>query len=150
MILKRKVTYVAAIVVAIVFLIGLVIYFKPLSLLDIVSEDHQITLIISELGVRNGEAYMDSVPYQSITSEQKSSILALLEQYTYTRTLTTPFSDGSLRGLGNRVLYINVYDDTSLVDDISVTSLGKIAVNGKNYNMKDAEQFIEQVSEIME
>lgn len=150
MILKRKVTYVAAIVVATVLLIGLVIYFKPLSLLDVVSEDHQITLIISELGVRNGEAYMDSVPYQSITSEQKSSILTLLEQYTYTRTLTTPFSDGSLRGLGKRVLYINVYDDTSLVDYISVTSSGKIAVNEKNYNMKDAEQFIEQVAEIME
>lgn len=101
------------------------------------------------LGVRNGEAYIDSVDYQDITTEQKSAILILLEKYTYKRTLGTLFSDGSISELGDKTLYIYVYDDVSLVGSIFVSSSGRIAVNEKNYHMENAEQFIEQIIEIM-
>ena len=97
----------------------------------------------------NGEAYIDSVDYQDITTEQKSAILILLEKYTYKRTLGTLFSDGSISELGDKTLYIYVYDDVSLVGSIFVSSSGRIAVNEKNYHMENAEQFIEQIIEIM-
>ena len=106
-------------------------------------------MVLSELGVRNGEAYIDSVDYQDITTEQKSVILILLEKYTYKRTLGTLFSDGSISELGDKTLYIYVYDDVSLVGSIFVSSSGRIAVNEKSYSMKNAEQFIEKIIEIM-
>ena len=148
MYLKRKITC-CVVIVFIVLLICLAPYFKPVSLSAVIDEDCQVKITINELGVRNGEAYIDSVPYQSITLEQKNSILALLEQYAYQRTFATPFSDGSLSGLGNRVLYIYVYDDISLVNNICITSSGKISINEKSYHMKNADQFIELIAEIM-
>ena len=42
-----------------------------------------------------------------------------------------------------------MYDDVSLVGSIFVSSSGKIAVNEKSYRMENAEQFIEQIIEIM-
>ena len=78
MYLKRKITC-CVVIAFIVLLICLAIYFKPVSLSTVVDEDCQVKITISELGVRNGEAYIDSVPYQSITLQQKNSILALLD-----------------------------------------------------------------------
>ena len=51
--------------------------------------------------------------------------------------------------IGDKTLYIYVYDDVSLVGSIFVSSSGRIAVNEKNYRMENAEQFIEQIIEIM-
>ena len=145
--MKKKAIYL--VVIVIVLLICIIAFFKPLSLSDIARENNQIKMVFSELGVRNGEAYIDSVDYQDITTEQKSAILILLEKYTYKRTLGTLFSDGSISELGDKTLYIYVYDDVSLVGSIFVSSSGRIAVNEKNYRMENAEQFIEQIIEIM-
>ena len=145
--MKKKAIYL--VVIVIVLLICIIAFFKPLSLSDIARENNQINMVLSELGVRNGEAYIDSVDYQDITTEQKSAILILLEKYTYKRTLGTLFSDGSISELGDKTLYIYVYDDVSLVGSIFVSSSGRIAVNEKNYHMENAEQFIEQIIEIM-
>lgn len=146
--MKKKTIYVAATVI--VLLICIAAFFKPLSLSNTVRESDQIIMVLSEFGVRNGEAYIDSVDYQAITTEQKSAVLTLLEKYTYRRTFGTLFSDGSLSGLGDRMLYIYVYEDASLVGSIFVSSAGKIAVNEKSYRMENAEQFIEQIVGIME
>ena len=62
---------------------------------------------------------------------------------------TSRCSDGSLSGLGDKMLYIYVYEDASLVGSIFVSSAGKIAVNEKSYRMENAEQFIGQIIEIM-
>lgn len=145
--MKKKTIYL--VVIVIVLLICIIAFFKPLSLSDIARENNQIKMVLSELGVRNGEAYIDSVDYQAITTEQKSAILTLLEKYTYRRTVDTLFSDGSISGLGDKTLSIYVYDDVSLVGSIFVSSSGRIAVNEKSYSMENAEQFIEQIIEIM-
>lgn len=145
--MKKKTIYLA--VIFIVLLICIIAFFKPLPLSDIAQENHQIKMVLSELGVRNGEAYIDCVDYQAITPEQKSAILTLLEKYTYRRTFGTLFSDGSVSGLGDKTLSIYVYDDVSLVGNIFVSSSGKIAVNEKSYSMENAEQFIEQIIEIV-
>lgn len=145
--MKKKTIYL--IVIVIVLLIGMIAFFKPLSFSNIARENNQINMVLSELGVRNGEAYIDSVDYQAITTEQKSAILTLLEKYTYRRTFGTLFSDGSISGLGDQTLSIYVYDDVSLVGSIFVTSSGRLAVNEKSYRMENAERFIEQIIEIM-
>lgn len=146
--MKKKILYLVGIVI--VVLICVVAYFRPLSLSDAASENNQIKMVFSELGVRNGEAYINSVDYQTITEEQQSAIIELLEQYTYRRTFGTLFSDGSTSDLGDETLSIYVYNDTSLVGSIFVSSSGKIAVNEKSYSMKNAEQFIEQIIAIVE
>ncbi|MCI6431024.1 MAG: hypothetical protein MSA72_09155 [Lachnospiraceae bacterium] len=144
--MKKKTIYLVVIVIVLLIFIA---FFKPLSLSDIARENNQIKMVLNELGVRNGEAYIDSVDYQVITAEQKSAILTLLEKYTYRRTFDTLFSDGSISGLGDKTLSIYVYDDVSLVGSIFVSSSGRIAVNEKSYSMENAEQFVEQIIEIM-
>ena len=132
--MKKKILCLVVIVIA--FLICCIVYFKPLSLSDVVEDNNQIKMVYSELGVKNGEAYIDSVDYQDITIEQKSTILALLDKYTYRRTIGTLFSNGSTSDLGDKTLSVYVYDDVSLINSVFATSSGKIVINEKVYNME--------------
>ena len=101
--MKRKGICLAVIVIAL--LTCGIIYFQPLSLSDIAGENDQIKLLYSELGVRNGEAYVDPVDYQDITPEQTRAILALLGEHSYRRTVGTLFSkNGAVSGLGSETL----------------------------------------------
>ena len=132
----------------IILLICTIIYFRPLSLSSLVTEDSLINMISSEYVLKNGEPDIDTVEYKDITAEQKNVLLPILEKYAYRRTFGTLFSNGSMSGTGNKMLTIYVFDTNS--DSIFVTSVGKIVVNNKNYRMENAEQFIEQIMEIME
>ena len=123
--------------------------FQALSLSDVAEADNQMKMIYSQIGVENGEAYIDSVNYQDITIDQKNAILSLLDKYTYRRTVGTLFSNGSTSDLGNKTLSIYVYDDDLLINSVFATSSGKVVINEKTYNMEDAERFIEQMIEIM-
>ena len=150
--MKRKVIFPTVIVIAL--LTCGVLYFKPLSLSDLAGESDQINLLYCELGVRNGEAYVDPVSYQDITPEQTRAILALLGEHPYRRTVGTLFSkNGVISGLGSETLSLYVYDDGSLINEVSLTSSesGKIVVNEKVYRMKTAEQeqLMEQILEII-
>ena len=145
--MKKKILCLVVIVIA--FLICCIVYFKPLSLSDIADDNNQIKMVYIELGVKNGEAYIDSVDYQDITIEQKNTILALLDKYTYRRTAGTLFSNGPTSDLGDKTLSVYVYDDVSLINSVFAASSGKIVINEKVYNMENAEQFIEQIIEIM-
>jgi hypothetical protein len=108
-------------------------------------------MILNEYVIRNGEPDIDVVEYKDITAEQKNAILTLLEKYTYRRTFGTLFSNGTMSGIGNKMLSIYVFGDNTSGGSIFVlTSSGKIVVNGKNYRMENAEQFIEQIIEILE
>ena len=101
--MKRKGICLAVIVIAL--LTCGIIYFQPLSLSDIAGENDQIKLLYCELGVRNGEAYVDPVAYQDITPEQTRAILALLGEHSYRRTVGTLFSkNGAVSGLGSETL----------------------------------------------
>ena len=141
-------------VIAIALLACAVLYFQPLSLSDLAGESDQINLLYCELGVRNGEAYVDPVDYRDITPEQKRAILALLGEHPYRRTVGTLFSkNGAVSGLGSETLSLYVYDDGSLINEVMLTSSesGKIVVNEKVYHMKTAEQkqLMEQILEIV-
>ena len=148
-ILCMKKKMLCPIVIVIAFLICCIVYFKPLSLSDVAEADNQMKMIYSQIGVENGEAYIDSVNYQDITIDQKNAILSLLDKYTYRRTVGTLFSNGSTSDLGNKTLSIYVYDDDLLINSVFATSSGKVVINEKTYNMEDAERFIEQMIEIM-
>ena len=146
--MKRKTIYLRGIVI--VLLVCIIVYFKPLSLSDTASENNQIRMVLNEFEIRNGEPYIDSYEYQVITTEQKSAILTLLEKSTYRRTFGTLFSNGSISGLGDKMLAIYVPDDISAIESIIVSSSGKILVNDKSYSMENAEQLIEKIIEVME
>lgn len=150
--MKKSVIFLAVIVIAL--LTCAVLYFKPLSLSDLAGESDQINLLYCELGVRNGEAYVDPVDYRDITPEQTRAILALLGEHPYRRTVGTLFSkNGAVSGLGSETLSLYVYDNGSLINEVSLTSSesGKIVVNEKVYRMKTAEQeqLMEQILEII-
>ena len=142
---KKKLLYVIGI--AIVLLIITIVYFKPLPLSGLASDSNQVAMVWNEIGVRDGMAYMDCVEYQSLTSDQNRAILSLLDKYTYQRTLGTIFSDGSMPGY--YVLNIYLSNENSMKNYIFVSLSGEILVQGKTYHMKNAEQFIEQILEIV-
>ena len=145
--MKKKML--CSIIIVIAFFVCCTVYFKPLSLSDVAEADNQIKMVYSQLGVKNGEAYIDSVDYQDIPIDQKNAILSLLDKYTYRRTVGTLFSNGSTSDLGNKTFSIYVYDNNLLINSVLVTSSGKVVINEKTYNMEDAEPFIEQIVEIM-
>ena len=145
--MKKKML--CSIIIVIAFFVCCIVYFKPLSLSDVAGADNQMKMIYSQLGVENGEAYIDSVNYQNITIDQKNAILSLLDEYTYRRTVGTLFSNGSTSNLGNKTLSIYVYDNDLLINSVFATSSGEVVINEKTYNMEDAEPFIEQMVEIM-
>ena len=148
--MKKRAICLAVIVIAL--LTCGILYFKPLSLSDIAGKNDQVKVLYCELGVRNGEAYVDPVDYQDITPEQKRAIFALLGEYSYRRTVGTLFSkNGAVSGLGNETLSLYVYDDGSLIHCVTLTSSEQIVVNEKVYRMKTAEQeqLMEQILEII-
>ncbi len=146
--MKRKTGIFIGIVV--VFLICMIVYFRPMPLPGAASEDAQISMTLTVYEIRNGEPQLDSVEYKDLTAEQKSAVFALLEEFRYRRTFGTLFSDGDMTGVGNKTLSIFVVDGDSPVDRIFVGSSGKIAVNDKNYSIKNAQQLIAKIIEIME
>lgn len=133
----------------IVLLICIIAYFKPLSFSNAVNEHSQISVIRNTYGIKNGKPDIDVVEYKDITAEQKSAFLTLLEKYTYRRTLGTLFSNGTMTGMGTEILTIHIFDDL-LGSNVFVISAKEIVVNGKNYRMKNAEEFLAQIIALME
>lgn len=134
---------------AVLLLVCALLYFRPMPLSHSVTQTGQLSIQISNVGVENGDPYLDTTRYDAITGTQKDDILALLQQYAYCRTVSTPFSDGSLSGLGDRVLYLCVYEDDTVANELTISSDGNIAMDGKTYKMDRAEQFIDQVAELL-
>ena len=132
----------------IVMLVCLTIYFQPMSLSDSISENSLIHITMTEMSVQDGEPHMDLTDYSNMTEEQKDRITALLENYPYRRAFDTIFSDGLISGLGDRMLSIFIYQDTELIHSIAVSSEGQMAIDDRTYEMKHAEQFIEQIESI--
>ena len=143
--MKKKATVLAAI--AVLLLIGLAIYFRPLHF-SVPDESSQIAIVLNEYAVSDGKPTIDSAEYPVTSPEQRRAIRALLAETAYRRTAGTLFSDGSLSDVGNRTLAIYIYDGDSLADSILASSSGKIAVQNKTYCMKNSEQLIAQIIEI--
>lgn len=145
--MKRK--SIILVLIAVLLLIGLAIYFRPLHF-SVPDESSQIAIVLNEYAVSDGKPTIDSAEYPVTSPEQRRAIRALLEKTTYRRTTGTLFSDGSMTDVGNRTLSIYIYDGDSLADSIFVSSSGKIAVQNKTCRMESAEHFIEQIIEIAE
>lgn len=143
--MKRK--SIILVLIAVLLLIGLAIYFRPLHF-SVPDESSQISIVLNEYFVSDGKPVIDSAEYPVTGTEQRRAIRALLEKTTYRRTAGTLFSDGSMSDVGNRTLAIYIYDGDSLADSILASSSGKIAVQNKTYYMKNSEQLIEQIIEI--
>jgi len=145
--MKKKIIYFVGITVLVICAIA---YFKPLSFPDFADNDNQIKMLLQDFTIKNGEANIESDEYHDITETQKNDILNVLEQFTYRRNFKTLFSDGSMSGLGDKMLTIHVYENDLYVDSVMVSSSGKILVNDKTYSMKNAEEFIEQIIGIVQ
>lgn len=145
--MKKKIMYLIGIVVLVVCVIA---YFKPQSFSDFADHENQIKMILKDFTIENGEPNIESSEYQNITETQKHDILNALQQFTYRRNIKTLFSDGSMSDLGDKMLTIYVYENGLHVDSVMVSSSGKIAVKDKVYSMKNADDFIEQIVDIVE
>ena len=142
----KKICFITIIIVA---LGGLLWYFRPLPLSNLVNDSIQILATEIELGVKDGMAYNNSTDYNEISDIQKNEIQALFENYSYKRTLGTLFSDGSLEGFFNKVVHISVYKEGDSFHIITITDAGKIAVNDKTYKIQDSAGLIEAMLEII-
>lgn len=136
-----------AALVFVIVLAGLIIYSLPVVLSSRLGETGQISVIVNEIKTDNGAPFFEPATYSDITEEQRDRIYALSTQYGYRRTVRTLFSDGTMNGLGNRIMYIHISETG---DVIAVSSTGKIAVNDKIYKMAHTEQFLAQMLEILE
>lgn len=145
--MKKKIIYFVGIAVLVICVIA---YFKPLSFSEMVDNDNQIKMTMQDFSIKNGEANIESDEYTNLTAEQKDGILKVLAQFRYRRTFKTLFSDGSMSDLGDKMLSIYIYENGLTFNTVVVSSSGKIAVNNKVYSMKDAENFIEQIIDIVE
>lgn len=140
---------VCGIAICVALLLCGALYFRPLSLSDNIRESTSFTVQINDFGVRNGEPYIDSTSYDTLTDEQKGEIIELLDASSYHRTLKTYLSDGSMEQIGDQVVYIYIYDGDTLSESIYVSDSGQISVNDRLYKMKNAEQFNEQLEAIL-
>jgi len=145
--MKKKIIYFVEIAV---FVICVIAYFKPLSFSDMVDNENQIKMTVQDFSINNGEANIESDEYTNLTAEQKDDILKVLDQFRYRRTFKTLFSDGSMSDLGDKMLSIYIYENDLTFNTVVASSSGKIAVNNKVYSMKDAEDFIEHIIDIVE
>lgn len=144
-ILRRR----SIVCIVIVFLIGCWFYFKSLRLSDLVNENEEIRVTAMEFAIIDGESDIDSESYNEITAEQKNDIINLLQNYSYRRTVFTAFSDGSMSDLGNAVVYIYTYGNGKLNNTVCVSAAGDVSINGKNYVLADASEFIQELLEII-
>ena len=133
-----------------VLLILVIAYFWPLSLANAVDESGKINIVLTDFSIQNGEPDIDFTNYTDITPDQKQALLTLFEKYTYRRTLLTPFSDGSMDDLSDhQLLSIYVFHDISDTDYLVIGSK-EIAINSKNFRIKNADQLIAEIIKIVE
>ena len=142
----KKICFITIIIVA---LGGLLLYFRPLPLSNLVNDSIQILATEIEYVVKDDMAYHNVTNYTEISDVQKNEIQALFENYSYKRTLGTLFSDGSLDGFFNKVVHISVYKEGDSFNIITITDAGKIAVNDKTYKIQDSAGLIEAMLEII-
>lgn len=103
----------------------------------------------TEFGVSDGTPSIDYKNYHDITDEQKREIISLMDEYAYTRTFGTVFSDGSLSGLGDKMVNISIYEENDLVHMVSISSTDCISVDNKTYKIKNASEFLDSLSDIV-
>ena len=137
------------VIVIIIFVIGALLYYRPLALSALIKANQEVNISTVFLDGKNGIAYNNSADYNALTDEQKKDIINLFQQYSYKRTLGTITSDGSFSGSFNHLLNIFVYEDGVLVNMIALSNADKISVNDKTYTLKNSSELIKKLLEII-
>ena len=104
---------------------------------DLADPTSELSITRQHIYVENGEPEIDTESYNDLSEDQTQHIIDSLQQYTYRRTPGTLFSDGSLSDLGDELLHVFIYKDTTLVNSIMISTTGNISVNNKTYEMKN-------------
>ena len=140
---------VTGIIVAAV-LAALLLYFRPMKISDLINENQEIHIIQIEMGIQDGEPYMDNENYCDLTKEQRKDIIDLFQQYTYRRTPGTAFSDGSLSGISDRIIHLYAYDDGELLYTIFITDTNGLSINESSYVLRDSSGLIQEILTVIE
>lgn len=138
-----------AVGIVLILLAGAAVYFWPRPLMGQLEPGEHLSVTITHMGINNGKPYMEPEQYDDITEAKQAEIAALLDEYSYRRTLTTAFSDGSLEGVGDRVLVLHWYNDTGSTSSLSVSAAGQVALGNRTYRMGDAPEFLDRITEIL-
>ena len=136
--MKKKTKMLIVVGAAVMVLLCAALYFRPMPLSKPAEDGGRMQLVLNKFGIENGEPEIDAETYTEITPEENSAIMAVLEQYTYRRTLETLFSDGTLDG--EEILYLHLDGES-----IAVSTAGKAAIRGRIYGVKNARQLIRQI-----
>ncbi len=132
-----------------VLILGFVmVYFRPIHLSALIEGQDIVRLHYVELGVRDGVAYADGTDLIRLTEEERDDLLELLEGYTYSKSIETLFSDGSMGNLGNEVVYIYTYPN-GLANYITISSLDRVSINGTVYNLSNSADLINEITAMM-
>ena len=140
---------VTGIIVAAV-LAALLLYFRPMKISDLINENQEIHITQIEMGIQDGEPYMDNENYCDLTKEQRKDIIDLFQQYTYRRTPGTAFSDGSLSGISDRIIHLYAYDDGELLYTIFITDTNGLSINERSYVLRDSSGLIQEILTVIE
>lgn len=127
----------------------LCIYFKPLSFSIEANDSLDLSMFLNEYTIQNGEPDIRTTEFQHLTTGQKSAVNAVLKKYPYKRTIATLFSDGSISGTGKKLLTIYVFSEPPADTPLIIASSGKVIVRNKTYALKNAENLIAEIEQIM-
>ena len=131
-------------------LAALLLYFWPMKISDLINENQEIHITQIEMGIQDGEPYMDNENYCDLTKEQRKDIIDLFQQYTYRRTPGTAFSDGSLSGISDRIIHLYAYEDGELLYTIFITDTNGLSINERSYVLRDSSGLIQEILTVIE
>lgn len=109
----------------------------------------ELQIVVTDIGVENGEPKLDTKTYTELTEEQIAEICEILDNYAYYRTPATPFTDGSLDDLSDRVMHLYFFRDGSS-RTYALSPAGKLATDGKTYRMGKAKQCMNDILSLLE
>lgn len=105
-----------------------------------------------EIDEKEDVAYpvIDTTDTKVLTTEQKEKVLELFDKHPYYRTIGTVLANGSMKDEYNEVILV-VYDDetNTLTRYLSIGEGGQMLYDGHTYRMWRAEQFYNEMEEIL-
>ena len=143
---KRIITN--SIFVPLIISVGL--YFRPMNISSLFDNTTVIKISYSNLGIADGETYINATGYYPLTEEEKTHMLSILSKYTYARKMSTIFSNGSSNGIGNEIILLYTKNKEKESQIICISSLNEIIVDNHVYAAKDSWKMIEEIKEIID
>lgn len=122
------------------------VYFAPQH----IDTSGELQIVVTDIGVENGEPKLDTQSFTELTASEHEAICEILRSCTYYRTPATPFTDGSLDDLADRVMHLYFFDEDGTSRTYALSPAGKLAVDGKTYRMTRAGQRMEKIWAVLE